>query len=226
MKRLPILLALCASLLPAAAEAANAADPAVVELFTSQGCSSCPPANANLRALADRPDVLALSYDVTYWDYLGWTDTFGQDVFTRRQRDYEGPLGERGPFTPQIVVDGRHDVVGNVKTEIEALIARSHRVGGPTVRLTGSSVAIGAGAGPAEVWLVRYDPRTLRTPIGRGENSGATLAQRNVVRVLRDLGPWNGQAVTFPLPATAPGLKTVVLLQRGRGGPIVAMARD
>ena len=215
-----------ASVLPATAFAASAADPAVVELFTSQGCSSCPPANDSLRALADRPDVLALSFDVTYWDYLGWKDRFGSDAYTQRQRDYEGPLGERGPFTPQIVVDGQRDTVGNVKSEVEALIAQSHRHGGPAVRLMGSTLSIGAGSGSAEIWLVRYDPRIVMTPIQRGENGGATLAQRNVVRGLNDLGAWSGAARILALPPAPSGLKTAVLLQQGIGGPIIAAARD
>ena len=94
------------------ARAANA-QPTVVELFTSQGCSSCPPANANLATISDRPGVLALSFSVTYWDQLGWKDTFAQPAFTARQVNYEPRLDHDGPFTPQIVVDGRADTIGN-----------------------------------------------------------------------------------------------------------------
>ena len=208
------------------AEAATPSDPAVVELFTSQGCSSCPPANANLIQLANRPDVLALSFDVTYWDYLGWKDTFDSPAYTERQRDYEGPLGENGPFTPQIVVDGSHDTVGNVRGDIERLIAQSHRSGAPSLSLADGKVSVGAGHGTAEIWLVRYDPRVVQIPISRGENSGTTQPQTHVVRQLVDLGPWRGVQTSYVLPVAPAGLKTAVLLQNGRGGPIVAVARE
>jgi hypothetical protein len=102
-------------------ESAQAASfqPTVVELFTSQGCSSCPPANANLAALSDRPGVLALSFSVTYWDQLGWKDTFAKPEFTERQVNYEPRLDHDGPFTPQIVVDGRADTIGNRLTALD-----------------------------------------------------------------------------------------------------------
>src|SRR5271165_539571 len=99
--------------------------PTVVELFTSQGCSSCPPANANLATLSQRPGVLALSFGVTYWDQLGWKDTFAKPEFTQRQIAYEAPLSHDGPFTPQIVVDGHADTIGNRIGAIETLIAAS-----------------------------------------------------------------------------------------------------
>ena len=208
------------------AQAATAANPAVVELFTSQGCSSCPPANANLIALSDRPDVLALSFDVTYWDDLGWKDTFDSPAYTERQRAYETPLGENGPFTPQIVVDGKSDTVGNERSQIEALIAQSNRADAPKIALTADRVSVDAGAGSGDVWLVRYDPRVVQVPISRGENSGTTQPQKNVVHALTDLGPWQGSAKAYAITPEPAGLKTAVLVQRGRGGPILAAARD
>jgi hypothetical protein len=206
--------------------AASAEQPAVLELFTSQGCSSCPPANANLRALADRPDVLALSFDVTYWDHLGWKDTFDRPEYTQRQSDYEKPLGESGPFTPQIVVDGRADVVGNERGAIEKLIAASHRDHPPALQLATDKVSVGIAKASGQVWLVRYDPRVQYVAVGRGENSGVTLPQKNVVRSLTLLGEWNGAGKDFPLPKSDPALKTAVLLQAGKGGPILAVARN
>jgi hypothetical protein len=221
-------LSLAAALMCAASavQAATPANPAVVELFTSQGCSSCPPANANLIQLSNRPDVLALSFDVTYWDYLGWKDTFDSPGYTERQRDYEGPLGESGPFTPQIVVDGSHDAVGNVRSEIEKMIAQSDRTDGPALTIDSGKVSVGAGQGAAEVWLVRYDPRVVQIPISQGENSGTTQPQTHVVHTLTDLGSWNGKQASFALTPAPEGLKTAVLLQNGRGGPIIAAARD
>ncbi|MBS0297576.1 MAG: DUF1223 domain-containing protein [Proteobacteria bacterium] len=200
---------------------------AVVELFTSQGCSSCPPANDNVAALADRKDVLALSFGVTYWDYLGWKDTFASPANTERQRTYDRALHGDGPFTPQVVVDGQADTVGVRKAEIEALIARERLAGGPTLSAAGDALKLGsaarpAQARPADVWLVRYDPRVVQVPIKRGENSGRTLPHRNVVRSLTRLGAWNGSSATLRLPPAPAGLSSAVLVQSPDGGPILA----
>lgn len=208
--------------------AAAAAEPlTVVELFTSQGCSSCPPANANLIKVKDRPGVLALSFAVTYWDYLGWKDTFGRPEFTQRQVTYEPALGRSGPFTPQIVVNGRADTVGNRLSDIETLIGEDKPSNGPTLSLTDSKAAIGSGtapAGGADVWLVHYRPGVVDVPVGRGENSGHTLPHANVVHALTRLGSWTGEAATLPLPKADDGLATAVLVQAPRGGPILAAA--
>src|SRR5271167_1729908 len=140
------------------------ARPVVVELFQSQGCSSCPPANANLATIADRPDVIALNFGVTYWDELGWKDTFAQPKFTARQWDYAHGLHHDNVFTPQVVVDGRRDGAGADPGEFARLIRpTSPTAGGPTLALTIGAVTIGAAtppARPADIWLVRYDPRT------------------------------------------------------------------
>lgn len=204
-------------------------DLTVVELFTSQGCSSCPPANANLTRLAARPDVLALSFGVTYWDQLGWTDTFGSPVFTARQRAYQDGLNNDNVWTPQVVVDGRADVVGQNLAEIEGLIRRHRAFTGPTVVFRDGGVGFASGAAPsrpADVWLVRYDPRVVDVPVRRGENGGRTLPHVDVVRELVRLGDWNGQTVGYALPAPSrEGLRTAVLVQAPGGGPILAAAR-
>jgi hypothetical protein len=200
---------------------------AVVELFTSQGCSSCPPANANLAALADRADLITLSFGVTYWDDLGWKDTFAQRTFTERQYAYARALGHSGPFTPQVVVDGQVDGVGARRGEIEALITHAH-IGGPALAVAGGAAEIASGPAPrepADVWLVRYDPRTVQVPVRAGENTGRTLPHRNVVRSLVRLGAWRGAAARFNLPAEEPGLKSVILVQVKNAGPILAAAR-
>lgn len=218
--------AVCALSLVGLAGAAHASDqPVVVELFTSQGCSSCPPANANLVRLAQRKDVLALSYSVTYWDRLGWKDIFGKPEFTDRQTVYEPGLGQNGPFTPQMVVNGRLSAVGQRLGEVEGLIASAGADKGPDVSLAAAKVSIGAGkapAGGADVWLVRFDPNTVDVPVSRGENSGRTLAHSHVVHDLRRLGAWDGSAVTLPVPPAAGGLSAAVLVQTRRGGPILA----
>ena len=218
-----------ASAFPVVALAADAAHPTVVELFQSQGCSSCPPANANLMALSNRADILPLSFQVTYWDQLGWKDTFAAPAYTDRQWDYARGLGHDNVWTPQVIVNGRVDVVGVKHGEIEQAIARGDRgASGPIITIVGDTVTV-AGAtqkGPATVWLVRYDPRIIQVPIQRGENGGRTLPHRNVVRELVKLGAWNGASRAFTLPAPdRAGLRTAVLVQAGRGGAILAAAR-
>ncbi len=205
----------------------TSARPVVVELFTSQGCSSCPPAQDVLNKLADRPDVLALSFGVVYWDYLGWKDTFGSQAFTQRQYDYAKGLHHAGVFTPQMVIDGLKDTTGQSAGQVEPLIAAAKaHAGGPAVKMDSGHVTVAAGTPVTggEVWLVRYDPRTVQVPIQRGENSGRTLPHRNVVRQLVKLGPWTGHAVDYALPKGDAGLKTAVLVQAGTGGPIVGAA--
>ena len=226
-----IALALASAIAFAASGAATAADrdhPAVVELFQSQGCSSCPPANANVMALSDRPDLLTLSFGVTYWDQLGWKDTFASPQYTARQWDYARALHHDDVFTPQVVVNGRADVVGVRHGEIEALIAREDRgAGGPAIAARGGKVVVGAArtSRPAQVLLVRYDPNIVQVPIRRGENGGKTLPHRNVVKELVSLGAWTGEARAYSLPAARAGLKTAILVQAGPGGPILGAAR-
>jgi hypothetical protein len=203
-----------------------AASPVVVELFTSQGCSSCPPADAALRDLARRPDVLALGFHVTYWNGLGWRDPFSLDAATQRQKDYQRALGVETVYTPQIVVQGQAEMVGSDRPAVEAAIATARAAAdGPMVRLEraasgGLRVDIGVGQGTATVLLVGYDPRHV-TPVGRGENEGRTLEEANVVRSLRPIGSWNGApvALTSPLP---PGERTAILLQAQDGRIIAA----
>jgi hypothetical protein len=203
--------------------------PVVIELFQSQGCSSCPPANANLLAIADRPDVLALSFGVTYWDRLGWKDTFARSEYTARQWDYAHAFGHRQVYTPQVVVNGRRDGVGATAADFRRLVAEGTRdPRGPTLSVAADRVAIGAmrSASPADVWLVRYDPHVVEVPIRRGENGGKTLPHRNVVKSLVRLGAWTGAAETLPLPRSPDAtLQTAVLVQLRHGGPILAAAK-
>ncbi|MEO6341356.1 MAG: DUF1223 domain-containing protein [Caulobacteraceae bacterium] len=221
--------ALFALAMTAAAPAAfaQAERPVVVELFTSQGCSSCPSANAAVATLAGRPDVLALSFGVTYWDDLGWKDTFASPQYTARQWDYARSLHHSQVWTPQVVVDGRVDTVGQTPAQIEPLIraAKARRGDGPRIDIQGDRVTIAAAAARpgAQVWLVRYDPRVVQVPIRRGENGGRTLPHRNVVRELVKLGDWSGAAKSLTIaPAKDPNLKTAVLIQAGPGGAILA----
>lgn len=206
---------------------ASATHPVVLELFQSQGCSSCPPANANVNALADRPDVLALSFAVTYWDRLGWKDTFGSPRWTARQWEYARAGGRGQVATPQVIVNGGPTIVGSNREQLDALLATQGPArGGPEITEGSDRVHLAAGAtpsAPATVWLVRYDPRSREVPISAGENGGRTLPHRNIVRELVRLGDWRGPAVEFRLPsANEGGLSSAVLLQKGQGGAIVA----
>jgi len=199
---------------------------AVVELFQSQGCSDCLPAEANLNAIAGDPNVLALSYGVTYWDQLGWKDTFATPQFTERQWEYARNRGRGRVWTPQVYVDGQSDIVGSNRGQLNQLIAKT-RITGPSVAVNNGSVRVGAGrAGrPATVWMVRYDPRTINVPIRAGENGGRTLPHRNIVRELTRLGSWNGTAASYALPQRRDGLKTAILVQDGKGGAILGAAK-
>ncbi|URW76707.1 DUF1223 domain-containing protein [Sphingomonas donggukensis] len=204
------------------------AAPVVVELYQSQGCSSCPPADAVLNALAARSDVIALNFAVTYWDRLGWKDSFARPAFTDRQWDYARAAGRGNVSTPQMIVDGRTAIVGSRAAEVDAVItrARNNRPG-PAILVNGSTIGIPAArtGAPATLWLVRYDPRTLQVAIRAGENGGRTIAHRNIVRELTPLGSWSGAAKRYALPPAVPGLATALLLQQGRGGPIIAARR-
>ena len=214
---------------PAQPAAHGAANPTVVELFQSQGCSSCPPANAAVNAIADRSDVLALSFGVTYWDQLGWKDTFASPRFTQRQWDYARHAGRGQVATPQVIVNGGVAIVGSNRQQLAQTIARAGSPrGGPALAATGGRVRVGAlaNAKPSSVWLVRYDPRLRDVPIRAGENGGKTLPHRDVVRQLVKLGDWDGAAVSYSLPATSEqGLRSAVLVQQGVGGPITAARR-
>lgn len=200
----------------------------VVELFQSQGCSSCPPAIANVNAIADRPGVLALTFAVTYWDRLGWKDSFARPEFTARQWDYAKAGGRGQVFTPQILVNGRTSIVGARRVQLDQAVATTPApVGGPTIRARAGEIVVDAGAAakPATVWLVEYDPRAQAVAIGAGENGGRTLVHRNVVTGLVPLGRWQGKAVTIALPPARAGLRRAILVQQDRAGPILAAQR-
>ncbi len=208
--------------------------PVVVELFTSQGCSSCPPADALLNELAARPDVVALSLHVDYWDYIGWKDPYASPQYTARQKNYADSLNLRYVYTPQIVVDGRTNVVGSRRAEvieaIEAAAKRDRPMGITFATGNGGTVIIPEGHAPDEgatVWLAVYD-REHTTQIKRGENAGRSLVNANVVRSFERLGTWTGARLEIPLDlagARARGRDgCAVIVQQGRAGPVLAAA--
>ena len=233
--RLAWAIALAAAFLAAAPAGARAGQAVVVELFTSQGCSSCPPADALLDELAERDDVIALSLHVDYWDYIGWKDPYGGPQMTERQRAYAEELGLRYIYTPQIVIDGRHDVVGSRRGEVLATIEKeAKRPKLTTVEFIaggGGRVVIPAGHAPdrgATVWLAVFD-EGHDTYVKRGENAGRTIRNANVVRRMERLGTWTGTRLEIPLnldSAAAQGnFGCAVIVQRGRNGPILGAGR-
>ena len=203
--------------------------PVVVELFQSQGCSDCPPAQEDLNRLADSPNILALSYGVTYWDYLGWKDSFASPQFTQRQEDYSARNHGIGVATPQYWINGRQTVLGANPLRVSQLIGQASLSAGPPLSVAGSNLTVGAGNAPpggADVWLVRYDPRIIQVAIRAGENGGRTIPHRDVVRQLIRIGSWSGTPQTIVLPGDATdGLKSAVLVQAGAGGPILAATK-
>jgi len=217
--------------LPRSALAADATHPAVIELFQSQGCSSCPPAEANVGAISGRADVLALSFEVDYWDRLGWKDTFSRHAWTERQYAYAEAMGHGdNVYTPQVVVNGRVAGDGIEPGALASLVSRGDRgSGGPSVGFSGGAVTVGAGrapAGGADVWLARYIPRTVEVAIPRGENAGHTLPYKHVVREMILLGKWKGEAATFPVPrGSDSGLADAAIVQASGAGPILAAAK-
>ena len=231
-----VLLSLITGLLvPRDAAAEPAADTqVVVELFTSQGCSSCPPADDLLDELAGRPGVVALSLHVDYWDYIGWKDPYASPQYTARQQHYAEALNLRYVYTPQIVVDGRANVVGSHRAQVlEAIEAAAQRDRPITITFgtrSGGTVIIPEGHAPDEgatVWLAVYD-REHVTEIKRGENTGHKLRNANVVRRFERLGTWTGARLEIPLDLSGARARgrdgCAVIVQRGRAGPILAAA--
>lgn len=203
---------------------------AVLELFTSQGCSSCPPADALFVELAKDPNLIALTLPVTYWDYLGWKDTLGKDSFAKRQKLYAKARGDGQVYTPQIVVSGVTHAIGSEKAEVEkavnqfastgfaAKLALKEDNGSLQIRITPTEATTDEAAG---VWILPISHQAT-VPITRGENQGKTLTYANVVRGMTRVGDWNGKemTVTTPLSATqAPEADGyVVVIQADRPG--------
>lgn len=184
---------------------------AVIELFTSQGCSSCPPADALMVELSKSPDLVALTLPVTYWDYLGWKDTLGKDSFAKRQKLYSKARGDGQVYTPQAVVNGVTHVIGSERGEIQravsehpaakfaANVSLQEEAGALRIRLAPTGTP---GAKAASVWVLPIT-RMVTVPIARGENQGKTISYANVVRGLVRVGEWDGSTATVTAPLTA-----------------------
>ena len=180
----------------------------VLELFTSQGCSSCPPADLLLGQFAKRDNVLALSFPVNYWDHLGWRDTLAKDAYNERQRGYAATRGDREIYTPQMVVNGVEHVVGSQKSAIEAAMAKTGRelraswvtlsleCGGGDVKLHAGEAPGGSELRSSRLWLVFYS-NSVTVTIGRGENTGREITYAHVVRQLVPAGDWAGREARY-----------------------------
>jgi len=208
--------------------------PVVVELFTSQGCSSCPPAEAFLNELADEDGIIALELHVDYWDYIGWPDPFASPHITQRQRDYARELELRYVYTPQMVIDGRYQEVGSDEAAIKRIVGRlagsdSRKLGISFVAEEGNRDTVRIPARPysgeAAVWLIAFDDKHT-TKIGRGENAGRTITYMNVVNSLNRIGSWAGsEPEEIAMPQPGPGEGVAIWIQAGEAGPILAAAR-
>lgn len=221
------------------APAQNQRTASLLELFTSQGCSSCPTADALLRSYAERPGIVALSLPVDYWDYLGWKDTLASPKFTNRQRAYADERGDGRVYTPQVVVNGLVHVVGSRKDEIDGALAETEkRLAPDRVELAahsdGKTITIEAGAAqPASrmkggtIWLAVVQP-SVEVEIRRGENRGKKVTYANVVRDLTPVGMWSDNPTRIELQASAvlqnEEQRCAVLLQQGTVGGVVAAA--
>ena len=215
--------------------------PVVVELFTSEGCSSCPPADAflaklNQQGVVNGAEVLALGEHVDYWNHLGWADRFSKLAFTQRQESYARRFGLGSAYTPQMVIDGRFEAAGNDPGLVEREISRAARVAKTaTVTLSwtdGNAVQVGvegAGSEPSAV-LLAVTEDSLTTPVARGENGGRTLRHSAVVREIRNLGSTSAGVFRSTAPLTpaaswkAPDLRVVVFVQRPGNREIVGAA--
>lgn len=227
--RITVLLVL-AFLAAVPARAADPARPTVVELFTSQGCSSCPPADALLTDLAKRPGVIALTYNVDYWDYLGWTDTLATPASTQRQRWYADRFRMRYTYTPQFVVQGAMQGAGADAGQINAQIVKAAGMPGIALKIekTDSGLRLRLPAtkvdGEARVLMAAYDRRRA-ADIAKGENAGRRLAYTNVVRKVVPVADWNGAAKILDLPwDKAWGEDCAVIVQHAESGAILGAA--
>jgi hypothetical protein len=218
-------LAFAAAALPAL-RASGPARPKIVELYTSEGCSSCPPAEALLGELATRPDVVPLAFHVDYWDELGWRDRFSLSAATQRQQWWGGVLGLASVYTPQMIVEGRRSLLGSDRAAIEAALAEPGESIPVEAQLAAGqiTVRVGAYSGPRkyDVYAIAFLPRAV-TAIGRGENAGRTLTEWNIVRSLRKLGTVDGRVARFNVAANvfpADAKRLLVILQQDSLGVV------
>lgn len=219
---------------------AEPASPTVIELFTSQGCSSCPPADKLLGEIGKDKNIITLTFPVDYWDYLGWKDTLASPAYTKRQRDYARSRGDGQVYTPQVVIDGIDHAVGSRENDIRRAISKTRKAReglhiplkvwaeGDELIIEAGDAPKGIRVRPATIWLALVK-KSETVKIARGENRGRTITYHSVVRNMTPVGRWTGKAVTLRLPKHAlQNTNTdgcAVLLQQDKAGPILAAAR-
>jgi hypothetical protein len=220
----------CAATVQVAVSASGPARPKIVELYTSEGCSSCPPAEALVGELATRTDVVPLAFHVDYWDDQGWRDRFSLSAATQRQQWWGGVLGLTSVYTPQMIVEGRRSVLGSDRAAVYAALAAPGDSIPIEARLAAGQITVKVGAFPGslqyEVYAIAYLPRAV-TAIGRGENAGRTLTEWNIVRSWRKLGIADGRALQFNVAAKAfpaDATRLLIILQQVSLGAVAGAA--
>ena len=209
--------------------------PVLVELFTSQGCSSCPPADRLAATLKNRPGIQVVSFNVDYWDYLGWRDTLASPDYTKRQMDYAHARGDNDVYTPQMVINGDAHIVGSSQAQVEAAIAAAAKSPpkiSVAIKATDNDLIVELGDGAIQdegtLWLMAVTPQ-VNVKIERGENSGSTVSYHNVVRKLVPAGTWMGKATTLMLPKNnimiGDSASCLAVLQKRALGPILGFAQ-
>ena len=208
--------------------------PVLVELFTSQGCSSCPPADKLAATLNASTDATVISFNVDYWDYLGWRDTLAKPEYTQRQMDYARYRGDNDVYTPQIIIDGENHAVGSNQAQVTNAISAAYKTQSKlpmTLKANDTELIVelseGAAIPEATLWIMAIAP-TVSVKIERGENAGHEIAYQNVVRKLVPAGMWNGQAAKLTLPRkgiiTGDVKSCLAVLQKGKVGQVLGMA--
>ncbi len=210
-----------------------AKSPVLIELFTSQGCSSCPPADKLAGELSKRDDVIVVSLNVDYWDYLGWKDTLARPEFTKRQMSYAKSRGDSDVYTPQMVINGSAHAVGSNRGNVQEVIDNAPAASVP-IEISAADnelhIELGEGQarGEATLWLMSVAPE-INVAIERGENSGKTVSYHNVVRMLTPAGMWKGKPEKIIMPRKSivtPGCKScIAVLQEGEVGPVLGVGR-
>ena len=206
----------------------------VVELYTSQGCSSCPPADALLGELVKQKNVLGLSFHVDYWDYIGWRDPYAKSAYSKRQKGYAATFKKSFVYTPQIVVHGVKETTGSDEYSVKGLIRQAATAPNVPIeivrtKLGGLTVTVSAGKRPAQatVWIALYDKEHV-THVKRGENRGRTIRNYNVVRYFEKVGEWQGKKLLLTIPAALlkahSGDGCAIILQSATKGPILGAA--
>lgn len=228
-----VLFGLAATTVAASAQTQGRRAAMVVELYTSQGCVQCPRANRLLGMFAREDGVLALTFPVGIWDYLGWRDTLARPEFTDRQRAYAQTLRGRGRFTPQLIIDGENQISASDWDAARAMIEETRAAPGAAAapdlsitRLRNGRVRITAGAAPrgveTDLWLVAYEPGPVTVVISAGINRNRTISHYNLVSSIEPILPWSGAAAWYERPRCAP--RCAVILQQRDGGPVLAAA--